>query len=284
MIRAGHGDLDDIRAFLKQRDWQAMFPLVNLDRHGIDGGHPRAVRMWLSRDDCGAVTDVLSVTKEGMVMPMLPSGDWAAAAKVLDGLMTFGFVGPAEQCRPLKAAMGLTNAPATLDHDEPQFLLGLDALRMPPAPEGERFVSIGDAPRAVVEQWRVDYDVEALRMDRAKAEAEGSAEIAGYIAADSHRVLMAGGEPVCLTGFNAALPDIVQIGGVYTPPAHRGRGYARRAVALHLAEAKAKGASRATLFSASDGASRAYRAIGFEEVGRWTLCLHDGLQEARSCN
>jgi predicted GNAT family acetyltransferase len=76
-----------------------------------------------------------------------------------------------------------------------------------------------------------------------------------------------------MTGFNATLPEIVQIGGVYTPADLRGRGYARRAVALHLAEARGKGTARAVLFAANDAAARAYRAIGFQPAVPFTLFL-----------
>lgn len=40
--------------------------------------------------------------------------------------------------------------------------------------------------------------------------------------------------PVSLSAFNASLPDIVQLVGIYTPPELRGRGYAQRAVAGSL--------------------------------------------------
>ena len=83
-----------------------------------------------------------------------------------------------------------------------------------------------------------------------------------------------------MTGFNAELPTIVQIGGVYTPPPLRGQGFARHAVALHLDEARRRGVGRATLFSASESAARAYSAIGFEPIGHYTLCHFDGPQVA----
>ena len=58
----------------------------------------------------------------------------------------------------------------------------------------------------------------------------------------------------------------------------RGRGHARRAVALHLSQAREEGVRRATLFSANEYASRAYQAIGFEHIGEWTLCIFEGPQ------
>ena len=61
-----------------------MFPLNNLRHHGMAGGHPYALTLWLTRRD-GAICDVLAQTEAGMVMPCLPSGDFGAAAEVLRG-------------------------------------------------------------------------------------------------------------------------------------------------------------------------------------------------------
>jgi predicted GNAT family acetyltransferase len=86
-------------------------------------------------------------------------------------------------------------------------------------------------------------------------------------------VAEAQGRPVAFTGFNAALPDVVQVGGVYTPPFGRARGFARAAVAGSLLHARDRGAVRAVLFTDVDNApaQRAYRALGFEPVGDWGL-------------
>ncbi|WP_139792875.1 GNAT family N-acetyltransferase [Pseudophaeobacter leonis] len=89
------------------------------------------------------------------------------------------------------------------------------------------------------------------------------------------RILEVGGAPVAMTNFNAALPSIVQVGGVYTPPDLRGLGYARRAVALHLAEAQQAGITEATLFAANPAAARAYEAIGFSRIGSYRIVNFD---------
>jgi predicted GNAT family acetyltransferase len=96
-----------------------------------------------------------------------------------------------------------------------------------------------------------------------------------YCEEDSHVVLMEGGVPLCMTGFNGHQPGVVQIGGVYTPPDMRGLGLARRALALHLAQARGEGVMRAVLSAASPAAVRAYTAIGFRQTGVWSLCLFD---------
>jgi predicted GNAT family acetyltransferase len=72
-----------------------------------------------------------------------------------------------------------------------------------------------------------------------------------------------------MTGFNAALPDIVQIGSVYTPPEFRGQGHARRALALHLAQARDQGVTTAILFASGPAAVRAYQSIGFRQIGEY---------------
>ncbi len=48
-------------------------------------------------------------------------------------------------------------------------------------------------------------------------------------------VLLENGNPVSTTAFNTATTEAVQVGGVYTPPAQRSKGYARAAVAGFLA-------------------------------------------------
>ena len=75
--------------------------------------------------------------------------------------------------------------------------------------------------------------------------------------------------------FNARLPDVVQLGGIFTRPEDRGRGYARRLVAGMLQHARADGAPRAVLFTGQDNlaAQRAYEAIGFEPIGLYGLVL-----------
>ena len=73
------------------------------------------------------------------------------------------------------------------------------------------------------------------------------------------------------TAFNARLPDVVQVGGVWTPPDMRGRGYARCAVAASLLQARAEGARRAILFTNSASGARAYEALGFARTGQFGL-------------
>jgi predicted GNAT family acetyltransferase len=88
-------------------------------------------------------------------------------------------------------------------------------------------------------------------------------------------LLLSNGTPVSYSVFNAVLPDIVQIGGVWTPPELRGHGYARCVVAGSLLAARAQGVERAVLFAdpVNEAARRAYRSLGFRVVGDYGLVL-----------
>jgi GNAT superfamily N-acetyltransferase len=272
MDRVTPADMPATCAILKRQPHLAMFPLSNLDRYGLDGAHPRASSFWRDGDN------VLCVTRNGIVLPVIAPDAASAAARAIAGRELTGVIGEAKGARALVLAAGLTG-PATLDRDEPQFLLDLDDLTVPDT--SGTLIALGDAPRTLMEDWRVAYDVEALGDTEAVARSRVTAELDDYIAHDSHRVLMVEGQPVCTTGFNASLPGIVQVGGVYTPPHLRNRGYARRAVALHLSEAWVRGVKQATLFASSGDAARAYRSIGFQPCGDWTLCLFEHPRLAR---
>jgi RimJ/RimL family protein N-acetyltransferase len=277
VIRATEADRAEIEAFLTPRAAFAMFPLSNLADHGMAGGDARAMRFWVARR-AGEITDVLGLTEAGMAMPCLPGGDFAAAAEAVRGETVTGIIGPRDQARGLEEAAGLAAGPRTLDHDEPHFLLDLDRMRLPDGPGALR--ALGDMPEKIIRDWMADYQQGTLKTPADKV-AERVADWYDRCLRSGRQVVLAEGDtPLAMTGFNACLPQIVQIGGVYTPPALRGRGHARRAVALHLARARDQGVRQATLFAANDMAMRAYRSLGFRQVGEWTLLMFDGPQVA----
>lgn len=275
MIQATAADRPRIEAFLAQHAERAMFPLSNLRRHGMDGGHEYAVQFWYAEAG-DQITDVMTLTDGGMALPFLPSGDFAAAVAVIEGRALTGMAGPLADVRGVER-LGYATCPRSFDHNEPHFLLHLPDLVIPAGVGVLR--PLADASPDVIKGWITDYDTNTLNapLERAVIEAERTYD--HYLSSGSHKVLMDGDTPLSMTGFNAQMPDIVQLGGVYTPQELRGRGFARRAVALHLAEVAALGVTRATLFSASDMAARAYRAVGFERIGEWSLILFDGPQQ-----
>ncbi len=269
---AQEADLPKIERFLLQHVQTSMFPLANLRDYGLRGSDPRAVNMWLLGDDPRAV---FSITNEGMVLMQCPDctdAEILAALALIRGRALFGLASEATQARRLMQLAGWERRPATLNSDEPGFSLELDQIVLPES-SGARLVPLNELDRGVTEKWRTDYLIEAMDFDHHRASKQAATDWAAYTARDSHRVLLIEDQAVAMTGFNARLPDAVQIGGVYTPPELRGRGYARLAVALHLLEARAAGVNRAVLFAASDSAARAYMAIGFKPAGQFSLIL-----------
>jgi RimJ/RimL family protein N-acetyltransferase len=282
MIREqGPGDRPALEAILTARIEQAMFPLTNLRAHGLltgdfPGSHPHASRVWRSGDS------VIALTRSGMILPLLDgTPDLSDLKSLLHGLEVTGAIGPTASVRPILSALGIDRLPTTTDRNEPGFTLDLQRLRIPDlANTSLRPLTLADV--ALVTDWRETYLGEVMGTTGPRARATAQTDVASYLAQDSHRILQAE-IPVAMTGFNATMPEIVQVGGVYTPANLRGRGYARRAVALHLAEARDNGTLRAVLFAASDAAARAYQAIGFQPAAAFTLFLLAQPQRIAAC-
>ncbi len=269
MLPATQADLAEVDAFLSAHVTCAMFPLTNLREYGLSGDAVQRPNLWLTRQG-GQVTDVLALNHAGLVLPVLPSAHYAAAADVLAGRKITGVVGRQDWARGMQKACGLTG-PFTLNRDEPHFELSLSALQMQVG--AGQIVPLAHAPEDTIKSWIHAYMIEALDTPKAQADAEVFTRYDRYVAANSHVVLMDGTQPLAMCGFNARLPQIVQVGGVYTPPALRGQGHARRALSQNLAQARAVGVQQAVLFAASETAASTYRALGFEQIGQWTLLL-----------
>ena len=264
-------DRPAIENLLNARRATSMFPLSNLRHYGMEGGHHLAMNFWL-REKSAEITDILGITEAGMVMPQCPTAPWSEVAAILRGRTIIGVIGDGSQVAGIKESVPLPQHDG-IDAVEPRYGLMLDAMQMPDG-AGLTLVQVKDAPRDLMEAWRAAYIEEAMPLPGQDYVATARSDIASYIARDSHRVLYRDGVPVSFTGFNATLPDIVQIGGVWTPPELRCQGLARKAVALHLAEAAISGVKEAVLFAASPQAARAYEAIGFQRDGDFAFYLY----------
>ncbi len=267
MRRATLDDLPAIQDILNRHIETSMFPLSNLERHGLDGDHARSMRYWIG--DRG----VFGITKAGMLMPQMPNGtdvDWAFVGNFLAERVMIGAVGDDHQISKTLVAADLQGIPTLTDRVEPQFSLNLSDLIVPHRPDAT-LVTLGEEYRQLATAWRADFCAEV--MNTPDPESQARRDISGHIERGQHRILLLHGKPVAMTGFNAALPQIVQVGGVYTPPEFRNKGFARLAVALHLAEARNQGTPRAILGAANDAATRAYEAIGFQRCGDFRLAL-----------
>lgn len=197
------------------------------------------------------------------------------------GRAVSGIVGPRAQVVAARTALDLDGARAFLDSAEDLFALELERLRVP-AQLGSgawrgRLPHESELP--LLYTWRLEYRHEALGepVDERLA-AKVREEIDRHHAERAHFVLEVEGAPVSYAAYNAQTPVCVQIGGVWTPPSQRSRGYARGAVAVALLAARERGVPRSVLFTEIDNhpAKAAYRALGYEAVGDYGMVLFEG--------
>ena len=278
---AGPGGEAELLAFLTMHATVAMFPLSNLLAHGLaENSHPQATRFVITRES-GRIAGLCGLTGEGNLLPV-GAPDLDALTRLLDGARIGAVLGETRLSEAVIRAVGLDRAPFSLRDDEPLFTLDLDALVLPDA-AGRVLRPLSVLPRDEAERWRAGFAREVLGDSDTSAATRAARDVGRFLAADSHRILFDGARPLALTGFNARAPGIVQVGSVWTPPDLRGRGHARTAVALHLAEARAAGATRAVLAAASPAAVRAYRALGFRAEGRYLIALLPAPIEIAPC-
>ncbi|RIL05871.1 MAG: GNAT family N-acetyltransferase, partial [Proteobacteria bacterium] len=163
------------------------------------------------------------------------------AAVAASGRAITGLLGPWSQVIAARRALGLADAPTTMDSPDELFALALERLRVPePLQRGEcRWRRPHDRELDVLTDWRVDYRVELMGQTRdAALRASARDEIERSQRDGRNFVLEVGGALVSYAGYNARTERCVQIGGVWTPPPLRGRGHARAAVAGALLAAR----------------------------------------------
>ncbi|MGE0659246.1 MAG: GNAT family N-acetyltransferase [Reyranellaceae bacterium] len=130
-----------------------------------------------------------------------------------------------------------------------------------------------DGDRPLLRAWRQDAlrDDGRLRESDEAAREKADAEIDTLL--DAGRVWLAecGGETVSMATIIGLAGNRAMIGGVWTPEDHRNLGYARSVVAGALQALEREGVTRGVLFTgrANEAAKAAYKAIGFEQIGRY---------------
>lgn len=259
-----------------------MFLRSNLAAAGLASDGSRLAGTWVAaweRDEIAGVAAHFNLGTMVLEAPLAEADLAALACRCAEesGRRIDGLVGPRRDIECARRGLGLAARQTTLDSPELLFALDLGELRLP-AVLGDaratfRRAAAGDLDRLV--DWRAAYAVEVLgHSDGPAARAAARDEITARMAAGDWFILDWEGEPVSCSAFNARVEDMVQVGGVFTPPALRRRGYARGVVAGSLIAAGSAGASRAILFT-DDGnpARRAYEAIGFRVVGDYGLIL-----------
>jgi uncharacterized protein len=274
----GPGDEALLETFLAAHAESSMFLRSNARAAGLTYRGAPLEAEYVADIDGGAVTAVAAHCWNGMLLVQAPSGSAAVARAAVrrSTRPVAGVSGPLHQVLATCAALDLPVAWAHKQGHEGLFALDLAALVVPPplADGGVVCRRPRTAELGLLAEWRVAFSVEALhRSDGLALRAEAASDIRLTHERGVDWVLTAGGRPVAFAAFNAALPDIVQIGGVWVPRDLRNHGYSRAVVAGSLLTARAAGVTRAVLFAEDAAAIRSYQAIGFRRIGEYGLML-----------
>ncbi len=275
------GDEPMLERFLLKYVQSSAMLLSNLRNGGIvNEGRPRQATYVAAIRD-GEVVGVVALCWNGMLLPQAPEmlDELARTAVTVYQGRVEGVIGLEDQVTRVAYMLSLPSGKQPLvmmDSHEILYALDIAKMKIPEALRSGRAKVRRFEPRdiPVLTDWMVDFNMEAMNRRITRDEVESNLLRSGE-ERDNRWVLESSEGLRATTGFNAATREVVQVGGVYTPPELRSRGYARIAVAGSLLEAHARGVPLCVLFTAEDNipAQRAYEALGFNRRDRYRLLL-----------
>jgi len=274
------GDEAALEAFTLPRIETSMFLLGNLRAAGLlDRGQPYGGTYAAAFEDDEIVGVVAHYWNRVLILqaPAHLGALWPAAAAASKRVIG-GAIGPSDQVGAVKGALAVDEANVQVDETEKLYSLALEDLIVPGALRSGQVCGRRIESRDVelVAEWCVAYSLEALGERDGPQLREGCRASMERSLVEGHTwILKDRGTPVAKSSFNTVITEAVQIGGVYTPPELRGRGYGRCVVAASLLDARADGAQKAILFTGEGNvaAQKAYEALGFRHVGDYRILL-----------
>ena len=268
------GDAAALEAFLSRHRDTSMILRSNVRWSGLEY-HPAAFHgQYVAAFSGDAIVAVVAHAWNGMLLVQAPeqAAEVARVLVALSGRAVTGLLGPRAQVDAVRAAVGLSDAATQAEHHEKLMGLDLAKIVLPKLSEPLVDREFRREDRATLIDWRVEYDIETMASTDGPAERAAAAGWVDWLLADgTARVVTRNGELVSMAAFNARLPDMVQLGGVYTPPELRRRHYARAAVAAALLAARDSGVQRAVLFAHDSSALSCYDSLGFAHIGEFSL-------------
>jgi GNAT superfamily N-acetyltransferase len=274
------GDRAALEAFLLPRIETSMFLLGNMRAAGLVDHGEHLQGTYVAAFEGDQIVGVVAHYWNDNLIVQAPVQieSLCRAAIGASGRGVGGVLGPVAQVQTAKEALGLREDAVGLDQTEKLYSLSLVDLVVPEGLRTERLAGRRIQPRDIeqVTAWLVAFSLEALHE-------EDNPELRARVRAGVERkqeqgltwVLEDEGQPVSTSGFNTTTAETVQIGGVYTPPELRSRGYGRAVVAASLLDARAEGAEHSILFTGVKNipAQRSYEALGYRHIGDYRLLL-----------
>lgn len=266
--------------FLRQYKETSLFMLGNIARVGLAESDEAYHGVYWGLFTQKTLSAVLVHYWNGIVMMQAPCTEQLTELlKVFRAEIKYpitGVLGAMQQADQVVTNLGLEQNQFSLYRAEQLYTLDLAKLIMPSVQASWelKLVPPSIKHREILESWLRAYEMEALQAADDEALAKRvSARVTSWLECDELYLLEANQQIVAMSGFNARLPDIVQLGPVWTPPEQRNRGYARYLVAQSLVLVKQTGVQTAILFTDTLAAIRAYQALGFQCIGYYRLAL-----------
>jgi RimJ/RimL family protein N-acetyltransferase len=274
------GDEAILEAFLLPRLETSMFLISNMRESGLEYNGDRYTGDYVAAFEDDRIVAVMAHFWNGIVITQAPvhlGVLWRETLKASERSLK-GIIGPYEQVHALKSTLPLESADPQLDRREILYSLALDDLVVPEALRAGqvkgRLAELRDVD--VLARWRVGYEIEALGEEETEQLWAHERAMAERVVEDGNTwILEAHGRPVATSAFNSRIAEAVQIGGVWTPPEFRRRGYARSVVAQSLLDARDEGVQMAILFTDEDNvpAQKAYTSLGFRHIADYYLFM-----------
>ena len=280
---AAAGELERIAAGLRRREWAYVPFSSRLRAAGERPQWPRRARAWsvvASLAD-GSPASALLITRSGLVLPALRDGR-PLPPEVRSMILgysnsPFSVMGTLSDVRRVQELLGYGDA--SVDYR----LMTVDAARYrPPAPESRcaalriQRARPGDA-RKLYELQRA-YELEEVLLEPSRFSRQDCLRrLHASLRSETGYYGTIDGRPVTKASTNGRGYAVDQIGGVYTEPGQRRRGFSRAVMTILLEELFAAGRS-ATLFVKLENAAavRLYHALGFVERDRYRICYYCG--------
>ncbi len=268
-------------AFLAKSAASTMIMRSNLAQYGVGEGSHLYQGAYAALFEDHEIAAVAAHYGNGNMFFFAPkaAGELAAFLSQHTQRAVMGLIGPWADCITALDHLGLRER--TIDqppHQEILYDLNLADLRIPQqitdGSVGYRAATLDDAETLI--GWRIDYELETIRYELTpELEARVRKMMLHTIGTQSWWVATFNNAPVAMSSFNATLENMVQVGGVHTPKAYRGKGYARVVVAGSLIDVRQKGVSTGILFTeiTNTPAQKVYEALGFKRIGDYALLM-----------
>lgn len=235
-----------------------LYMLGNLEKLGFDAEFCQFWGDFAPDADGGALRAVLNRYMTGWTIYGAAAADWAALGAILDQH-------PAGGARLQDNPGGIDSFLPYLhryraEHMEREEVMVLQPANFqpaaPPAGVGIRRATLADLPRLTA------FYANAEHMSRTPAAIERPLRDTRLWLAEQAEQLVA----TALT--NAETHNLAMIGGVYTPPAARGRGLSQAVCSALCAELLAE-QKQPVLYWGTPAAGAVYRKLGFSSTGQW---------------